>query len=104
MTFDEWFATTRYAECHKELIRLGWAGAVKTLTAKPKSVPPEPQVGDHWVIRVKGGRLTSRIEVVHIDEHEIWIKDAWRPHKYSANQRKRRLEDLEFMTLLHRSK
>lgn len=124
MTFDEWFRSKGYDECHRELMQVGWEAArrlyeattvptqspVHTITLgdimrterrRAAELNMPPQVGDVWVVKVRGGRIESPVVIVRTDHVTVTIND---PPRYLSNRgsRDHRIENLEFLQLLTR--
>ncbi len=119
MTYDEWFAGSGYDECHKEIMKRGWFGAIGYANMDAKDLPkPEdvvvnvkellqltPRQGDVWLVRVKGGRTQSQVYIVSINQEFVWVTDPvpnQALHIQTSQHRQHRLEYIEFLKPIHR--
>jgi hypothetical protein len=117
MTFDEWFAAKGYDECHRNLMRLGWTGAVQYSDPEVKTVVVNnvdvaallqlvPRRFDTWVVRVRGGKIESKVQITCIADEDVFITDVPEVNRRSENRparsRPHKVANLEFLRLISR--
>jgi len=91
MTFDEWFATQKYDESNKQLMRAAWVAASNIRSRVPGERPRE---NDVWIVRVNGGKLESCVLVTRVSQSTVWLTDN---DRRTSRARERRIEDLDWL-------
>lgn len=132
MTFDEWYDQALISTDPKENMRMAWKAAQKVIAIPeghrivltdaatkllsdelppPAVVEPRmyPKCGDIWSVRVRGGQIISQVYIDSADRTYVWVSDPGadmirlaHKHGLPVNQRKHRIEDLEFLQLVVR--